>query len=92
MKGIFVVCEESLPVGTECHVSLVPSGEPKHFFIETKARVVRVTDRGMGVEFVEIMGVESYQHLRNIVLYNSCQEIEQVEEELKKHLGIKKRE
>lgn len=92
MKGIYVICEDKLPVGTKCHVSLVPSGDPKHFRIEANAKVARVAENGMGIEFVEIMGLESYEHLRNIVLYNSCQETEQVEEELKKHLGIKKRE
>lgn len=91
MKGIYIVCEDKLPSGTRCHVTLVPSGEEKHFRIEVNARVVRVVDDGMGIEFVEIMGLESYEHLRNIVMYNSSQEIGQIEEEFKKHLGIKER-
>jgi c-di-GMP-binding flagellar brake protein YcgR len=91
MKGIYVVCEDKLPAGTRCHVTLVPSGEEKHFRIEVNAQVVRVADDGMGIEFVEIMGLESYEHLRNVVMYNSSQEIGQVEEEFKKHLGIKER-
>lgn len=91
MKGIFILSEEKLPVGSKCLVSLTPIREPKHFRIEANGRVVRLGEAGMGIEFVEIFGLESYDHLRNVVLYNSSHEIEQVEEELKQHLGLKRR-
>lgn len=91
MKGIFILCEEKLPVDSRCFVSLSPVGEPKQFRIEANGRVARLGEAGMGIEFVEILGLESYDHLRNVVLYNSSGEIEQVEEELKQHLGLKRR-
>lgn len=90
MKGIYVVSQERLPVGTDCRVTLVATGGLGRVRVEAKAKVVRLGKEGMGVEFVEIIGLESFEHLRNFVLYNS-QETERVEEEFRENLGILRR-
>jgi hypothetical protein len=90
MKGIYLVCPNPLPLETDCQVSLFLSGSERPLSIQVKAKVARVDDQGMGIEFTEIIGLESYNHLRNLVLYNAP-EADSVEDEIMGHLGIKPR-
>jgi hypothetical protein len=46
---------------------------------------------GMAFVFTSILGLESFEHLRNLVCYNAP-DVEQVERELTAHVGIRKRE
>jgi len=57
--------------------------------IKVKGRVQRVAEEGMGLLFTEI-GLEAYEHLRDLILLN-VDDLEQAEEELKNHLGLKKK-
>ncbi len=91
MNGIYLVCDEDLAAGTECQVVLFFGEGQGRLRIEVSGKVVRTDDGGVGVEFSEIVGLESFDHLRNIVLHNA-QETDEVEKELKEHLGIKRRE
>jgi hypothetical protein len=59
--------------------------------IETGGRVVRTEDGGMAIHFEEISDLDSFDHLRNLVMSNSSIHTAQVEEELQNHLGIKPR-
>lgn len=89
MKGIYVVTGRRLPLGTECGIS-IRLGEggsgPK---LQVSGTIVRVDALGMALEFGE-MGIDTYDHLRNLVLYNSA-DPGTVERELNEHLGLKKR-
>jgi hypothetical protein len=88
MNGLFVKTSERLPVGSECRVILYldePGGEVR---IEAKARVVRASADGLAVEFQETE-LESYQHLRNLVMMNSA-DVAQTEKELDDHIGLKR--
>ena len=91
MKGLYLLCEQPLPMGTECRVTLLLGAKERPVRIEVSGKVVRVDTDGMGVEITEIVGVESLTHLRNLVLYNSP-DTDQVEQEFHDHLGIKRRE
>jgi len=89
MKGILVRTEEQLPAGTECEITLyLNHGEIR---IEAHGSVVRAYAEGIAIQFDRLNGVESYEHLRNLVRYNAT-DLEKVEEELHAHLGIRKRE
>lgn len=85
MKGLYLYCDKTLPVGTECDVTI--------FFgdleINTKGIVKRSTESALAVEFTQL-DIESYDHLQNLIIYNTS-EIDRVEEEFKSHLGIKRR-
>ncbi len=91
LKGIYLYCPETLPPGTDCRVSLVLADGPSQPRVEAYGRVARVDDDGMGIEFVELLGLESLDHLRKMVLYNSSEDAERVEEEFRRHLGLKPR-
>lgn len=88
LKGILVHTREQLPKGTPCHLTvLLVDGEIE---IEVEGVVVNVYPEGTAIQFSKILGVDSYEHLRNLVLYNAA-DTEQVEDEFRTHLGLKKK-
>ncbi len=91
MKGMYVVCDNPFPLGTQCHVVLFLGSRNSSPSVEVGGRIARIDDAGMGIEFTKIMGLESFDHLRNLVLHNAPETTE-VEQELKEHLGLKRRE
>ena len=89
MKGMLVVTEERFPLGTPCEAVLsLVEGEVE---IRTSGTVAALHPQGFGVEFTTIDGLDSYIHLRNLVLFNS-QDVEKVEEEFQAHAGIRRKD
>lgn len=89
MKGMSILSPERLPVGTECELTIVlVEGEVEIQVLGTV--VVHLAD-GMAFLFTKILGLESFEHLRNMVFYNAPN-VEQVENEFTSHTGIRKKE
>jgi hypothetical protein len=89
MKGMSITCGERLPVGTECEISIVlVEGEVE---VQVLGTVVKELPDGLAFVFTKILGLESFEHLRNIVYYNT-DDVEQVETELSSHTGIRKKD
>ena len=88
MKGIFCEADDALPMGSTCRVSILVGGPEGGSTISARAKVVRVEEDGMGLEFVELIGMESYTHLRNLVLHNS-EDRDTVEAEIERRAGLK---
>jgi hypothetical protein len=72
-------------------VTLILNGGEPPIRIEVGCSVTRVDPTGMGLEITAIVGVESFEHLRNLVLYNAANPL-QVEQEFQDHIGIKRKE
>jgi len=89
MKGLFVIGKTDWAVGTECDIHLILEGQTPSIDIMVKGRVQRIAEGGMSLLFTEI-GLEAYEHLRNLVLLNA-EDPEKAEQELKNHLGLKKK-
>ena len=89
LNGLFLTSEKKFPVGTDCHLTLFLGGRKSRQRIKVKGKVVRAEERGMAFTFYEIMGSDSFAHLRTLILYNSP-EARCVEKEFKTHLGIKR--
>ena len=88
LTGLYLFCPESLPLGKACQVTLFLGEGQSQIHIEAKGRVIRTDDTGMGIALTEIMGADSFDHLRNLVMYNSaCPNL--VESEFKSHIGLK---
>jgi len=89
MKGMLVLSEDRFPLGTPCEavISLI-EGEVE---IHTSGTVAAAHPQGFGVEFTTIDGLESYIHLRNLVLFNT-EDVEKVEEEFQTHAGIRRKD
>ena len=89
MKGMSIQTAERLPVGTECEISIIlVDGEVE---IQVLGSVVSQLHDGLAFLFTKILGLESFEHLRNLVFYNA-RDVEQVETEFTSHTGIRKRE
>jgi hypothetical protein len=89
MKGMSILSPERLPVGTECELTIVlVEGEVEIQVLGTV--VVHLAD-GMAFLFTKILGLESFEHLRNLVFYNAPN-VEQVEDEFTSHTGIRKKD
>lgn len=90
LSGVFLHCNTPLPVGTSCSVTLRLADYCDEMGIAASGRVVRLQDEGMAIMFTEILGLDSFNHLRNLVLSNSIGATEQVEKEFRTHVGIKR--
>ncbi len=90
MKSIYIPCDRQIPVGTECEVRLVIGRIEDPVCIEAKGKIVRSDPDGVAIEFIE-MDLDSYNHIHNLVLYNSTGlNPDQIERERKNHLGLKR--
>lgn len=88
LKGMLVHTQEPLANGTVCGITIVlAEGEIE---IEVEGVVVNTYPDGTAFQFSKILGVDSYEHLRNLVLYNAT-DTEQVEDEFQSHIGLKKK-
>lgn len=88
MGGLFLISPEKLPVGADCQVDILLEDPTRQDRITARGKTVRVAEEGMAIHFQEIIGPESYHHLRNLVLYNAP-DAEKVEKEIEDHIGIK---
>ena len=90
MTGISLKQEGApLAVDTACGVSVFLEGAEPPIHVDMKGRVGRSTEKELAIEFKEI-DLESYEHLTNLVRYNS-QNAEAVDKELGEHTGIKRK-
>jgi hypothetical protein len=89
MKGMSVQTDQRLPVGAPCEFTIMlVEGEVE---IQAEGTVVNHLPDGMAFVFHKIVGLESFEHLRNLVYYNA-QDVDQVESEFSSHSGIRKRD
>lgn len=87
LNGVFVLCAAPPPAGTSGVEVALELGE--EIRIAGRGTVVRGMPTGCAIRFDELDGVESYEHLRRLVLYNS-REPERVQYEIDSHLGLKR--
>jgi hypothetical protein len=59
--------------------------------VHAQGFVVRAGPAGCAIQFTEIIGVDSLEHLRNLILFNSHNP-RQVEQEFHDHLGLRRPE
>ncbi len=89
LNGMFLNTEAHLPEEAACNISLLLETGQETVTIQIEGKVIRNDPLGMAIQFTKILGPESFSHLQNLVLYNSGEQISQVEEELASHLGIR---
>lgn len=87
VAGAFVRCSVQLAEQTAC-VCTLELGD-NEVSIRARARVVRSAPDGIALHFEELLGFESYLHLRELVRYNT-DNLAQVEREYAAHLGLKR--
>lgn len=87
-NGLLLNCDDMLPEQTPCLVVLYLNGEQSGPTIEARGLVLRHDGHSLAVQFIEIVGMESATHLRNLVLYNSGPLVDCVEAEFESHMGL----
>jgi len=87
-NGLLLRCETSLPEQTPCLVFMHLDGGHGGPTIEAHGLVIRTEPHQLAIQFTELIGNESTQHLRNLVLYNSGTQANRVEAEFESHLGL----
>lgn len=70
IKGVFVLGINGRAIGDRCAVELHLSGASSELLLEMQGEIVRVVAKGVGIKFFEI-DLDSFNHLKNIVYYNS---------------------
>ena len=89
LKGGFFRTQATLRDGQPVAVRLHLDGT--EIEVHTRGMVVRGGEGGFAIQFTEIIGLDSLEHLRNIIMFNT-HDPHQVEEEFHGHLGLKKPE
>lgn len=88
MNGLYVSCERvSAAAGTSCDVTVHLDGGIE---IRLTGSIVRVESGGVAIT-TETVSLDSFEHLRRLVLYNSMRPA-QLEDEMQKHVGLKRPE
>jgi chemotaxis protein CheX len=78
-----------LPEGSACKVR-IPLADYPELSIRAAGCVVRRDLRGMAIELLEMIGLDSLHHLRNLLLYNA-HDPESMQRQLETHLGLRPR-
>ena len=89
INGFHLVCDTRLPERTTCEITLVLDGGLGNEYVKAVGQVVRVDQTGMAIHIKELLGEQSLTHLQNIVLYNSGDDTNRVEQEFAQHIGLK---
>jgi len=87
-SGLSLRSKAALPENTPCRVFLHLDGGKSGPTIEAQGLVTRTESHRLGIQFIELIGIESTHHLRNLVLYNSATQANRVEEEFESHVGL----
>ena len=87
-NGLLLRCDTTLPETTPCLVFLHLDGGQGGPTIEAQGVVTRTESHMLAIQFTELIGTESTQHLQNLVLYNSGVQAHRVEAEFDSHVGL----
>jgi hypothetical protein len=87
LKGGFFRVANPPPQGASCDVRLHLEGT--EIEVHARGKVVRTTPEGCAIQFLEIVGVDCLEHLRNLIRFNT-HEPDQVEQEFHDHLGLQR--
>jgi hypothetical protein len=88
LKGLSIEGGDPSLVGKKCKATIVLNAPPEDLRLETSGIVDQHIQGRLVVTFSGIE-VESFDHLRNLVLYNAADR-QKVEMEFQQHIGLKK--
>jgi len=84
LDGLWLPTADRFDEGAACHVTIHLAEAVK---VRADGVVIRSAPEGFAVHFTELLGLDSYEHLRNLILYNAV-EPSTVEQEFHSHLGL----
>lgn len=90
LGGVLLNGESTAGAGTDVVVEIMLGEDPEENVISASGKIARNDERGIAVEFADLEGADSLEHLRNLVLYNSTAP-QTIEEEFRQHSGISRK-
>ena len=70
IKGVYVNTEKKIPVGTPCDIEILLTGTSTRLALTINGVITREDSSGLGITF-DSMDLDSYIHLKNIIMYNA---------------------
>lgn len=89
LNGCFVPSATPPADGVRCTVTLYIDGRGGAIQVKANAEVIRTRNEGFALHFHELLELDSYEHLRNLILFNA-EDPNQAETEFDSHLGLKR--
>jgi hypothetical protein len=89
LNGCFIPSDSPPAEGTTCTATLYIDGRDGVIRVGANAEVISHRQGGFALHFHELLELDSYEHLRNLVLYNA-EDPNQAECEFDSHLGLKR--
>lgn len=86
LKGGFFRSPSPPADGLPCELTLQLEGT--EIMVRVVGQVIRSGPAGCAIQFHEIVGIDSLEHLRNLILFNS-HDPAQVQREFENHLGLR---
>lgn len=80
IKGVFVKTQDKIPEGTPCDLEILLTGSSTRLALTIKGTITRQEKNGLAIGF-ESMDLDSFMHLKNVILYNAT-DPEEVEKEM----------
>jgi hypothetical protein len=69
LTGVYVYCDEPFEERLDCQIEIFMEGREGQG-VKARGKIARVDRQGMALQFREV-GIESFQQLRNLILYSS---------------------
>ncbi len=91
LSGTCLETAETFKVGTACHVTLLLDGYEAPLRCEIDGLVVRNGPGEVGVAFLQVAGIDSFEHLHNLLLYNDG-ETHRIAGEFEHYLGLRRQD
>ena len=89
--GLFVVSDQRLAEGAECNITVALTEDTEGIGVRAQGSVLRSDENGMAIRIDAVVGENSFEHLRRLVLYNSP-ELDRTQNEFEDHIGLKPQE
>lgn len=70
MQGMFINTSKKIPIGEICHIEVLLSGTSSKLSVNMKGEIIRQDKNGLGIKF-QAIDVDSFVHLKNIIMYNA---------------------
>lgn len=86
--GLFVRTDKTLPPGTPCAITVVLTDDAEGIGVRARGAIIRIEDEGLAVKIETIVGENSFEHLRRLIMYNT-ESLHQAENEFENHIGLK---
>ena len=89
LNGCYIGEGEPPPADSLCTAVLYLDGRGGAIQVRANAVVVRSRSLGFALNFHELVELESYEHLRNLIRYNA-EDPDQADQEFDSHLGLRR--